>query len=162
MLWGSVPVDWDPPTRVVVINPFLFCCIPSLLLRLQEFIIVYGVILFIPSKHARFVLESWCWCWHTSRAFLCLPLHYTDRSIDRWIDVCVLRFCSNPFSFLFSRCRWLGRPASVVKEGMVLRVLSEHHLSQQVAVLLPSSITFSRPRKQVSHRPPVLSPSSLT
>ncbi|CAM9992886.1 unnamed protein product, partial [Ectocarpus fasciculatus] len=31
---------------------------------------------------------------------------------------------------------------------MVLRVLSEHHLSQQVAVLLPSSLTFSRPRKQ--------------
>lgn len=30
----------------------------------------------------------------------------------------------------------------------MLRVLSEHHLSQQVAVLLPSSLTFSRPRKQ--------------
>ena len=31
----------------------------------------------------------------------------------------------------------------------MLRVLSEHHLSQQVALLLPSSLTFSRPRKQV-------------
>lgn len=41
-----------------------------------------------------------------------------------------------------------NRSSLAIKEGMVLRVLSEHHLSQQVAVLLPSSLTFSRPRKQ--------------
>eukprot|EP00752_Nemacystus_decipiens_P017125 g15340.t1 len=46
------------------------------------------------------------------------------------------------------RRSWASRSASLMKEGMVLRVLSEHHLSQQVAVLLPSSLTFSRPRKQ--------------
>eukprot|EP00903_Cladosiphon_okamuranus_P011548 g10871.t1 len=46
------------------------------------------------------------------------------------------------------RRSWASRSASLVKEGMVLRVLSEHHLSQQVAVLLPCSLTFSRPRKQ--------------
>lgn len=55
------------------------------------------------------------------------------------------------FNFCFDCCwAWRHRrSASLVKEGMVLRVLSEHHLSQQVAVLLPSSLTFSRPRKQV-------------
>ncbi|CAM9470416.1 unnamed protein product [Scytosiphon promiscuus] len=50
------------------------------------------------------------------------------------------------------RRSWVARQgrqaAAALKEGMVLRVLSEHHLSQQVAVLLPSSLTFSRPRKQ--------------
>lgn len=35
-------------------------------------------------------------------------------------------------------------------EGMVLRALSEHHMSQQLAVLSPSSLTFSRPRKKVT------------
>ncbi|CAM9243562.1 unnamed protein product, partial [Ectocarpus sp. 6 AP-2014] len=46
------------------------------------------------------------------------------------------------------RRSWTTRSSLAIKEGMVLRVLSEHHLSQQVAVLLPSSLTFSRPRKQ--------------